>query len=77
MPGVSPKPVTTSTDPVTLLRADLENEWATVARYRERIGQAEAMGEFALSEALRAIMFQAQKHEICLVAPLGINVPVA
>src|ERR1700719_926601 len=56
MPGVMPKPVKTSTDPVEMLRADLENERATVGRYRERIRQAEAMGEFALSETLRAII---------------------
>ena len=57
-PGVTPKPVKTSDDPVTMLRADLENERETVARYRERIQQAEAMGEFALSETLRAIIVQ-------------------
>ncbi len=76
MPGVMPKPVKTSTDPVTMLRADLENERATVGRYRERIRQAEAMGEFALSEILRAIIVQEQEHEIDLSAALGINVPL-
>ncbi|MHB8523237.1 MAG: ferritin-like domain-containing protein [Limisphaerales bacterium] len=76
MPGVTPKPVKTSTDPVAMLRADLENERATVGRYRERIRQAEAMGEFALSETLRGIMVQEQEHEIDLSAALGINVPL-
>jgi bacterioferritin len=59
-----------------MLRADLENERATVERYRERIRQAEAMGEFALSETLRAIIVQEQEHEIDLSAALGINVPL-
>jgi bacterioferritin len=77
MPGVMPKPVKTSNDPVEMLRADLENERATVGRYRERIRQAEAMGEFALSETLRAIIMQEQEHEIDLSAALGINVPLA
>jgi bacterioferritin len=77
MPGVMPKPVKTSSDPVTMLRADLENERETVGRYRERIGQAEAMGEFALSETLRAIIVQEQEHEIDLSAALGIDVPLA
>ena len=76
MPGVMPKPVKTSNDPVEMLRADLENERNTVARYRERIRQAEAMGEFALSETLRAIIVQEQEHEIDLSAALGINVPL-
>src|ERR1017187_9225348 len=75
MPGVMPKPVKTSNDPVEMLRADLENERTTVGRYRERIRQAEAMGEFALSETLRAISVQEQEHEIDLSAALDINVP--
>lgn len=77
MPCVTPKPVTTSTDPATMLRADLNNERATVGRYRERIRQAEAMGEFALSETLRGIIVQEQEHEIDLAAALGIEVPPA
>ncbi len=77
MPGVTPKPVKTSTDPDVMLRADLENERVTVGRYRERIRQAEAMGEFALSETLRAIIVQEQEHEIDLSAALDINVPPA
>src|ERR1022692_1241393 len=75
MPGVTPKPVATSSDPVAMLRADLENERSTVGHYRERIRQAEAMGEFALSETLRAIIVQEQEHEIDLAAALNIEVP--
>ncbi|MDB6113008.1 MAG: bfr [Pedosphaera sp.] len=77
MPGVMPKPVKTSNDPVEMLRADLENERATVGRYRDRIRQAEAMGEFALSETLRGIIVQEQEHEIDLASALGIEVPPA
>jgi bacterioferritin len=77
MPGALPKPVKTSKDAVEMLRADLENERETVGRYRERIRQAEAMGEFALSETLRAIIVQEQEHEIDLSAALDIAVPPA
>ncbi len=76
-PGVTPKPVKVSNDPVEMLRADLENERTTVGRYRDRIRQAEAMGEFALSETLRAIIVQEQEHEIDLSAALNIEVPPA
>ena len=76
MPSVVPKLVKTSKDPVEMLRADLANERETVGRYRERIRQAEAMGEFALSETLRAIIVQEQEHEIDLSAALGIEVPL-
>lgn len=75
MPVSVPKPVKTSDDPVTMLRADLENERETVAQYRQRIRQADAMGEFALSEILREIIVQEQDHEIDLCDALGIDVP--
>jgi bacterioferritin len=77
MPCVTAKPVKSSSDPVEMLRADLDNERETVGRYRERIRQAEAMGEFGLSETLRGIIVQEQSHEIDLAAALGINVPPA
>ncbi len=75
-PGVVPKPVKTSDEPVEMLRFDLENERETVAQYRQRIRQAEAMGEFALSETLREIIIQEQEHEIDLSDALGIQVPM-
>jgi hypothetical protein len=46
-----------------------------VSCYRVRIRQAETLGEFGLSESLRAIIVQEQDHEIDLSAALGINVP--
>ncbi len=76
MPAVMPKLVKTSEDPKEMLRADLENERATIAQYRQRIRQAEAMGEFALSEILRGIIVQEQDHEMDLCDALGIDVPV-
>ncbi len=73
MPGVIPQPVRTFTAPDDMLRADLENERVTVGHYRERIQQAESLGEFALSETLRAIIVQEQEHQIDLSAALGVN----
>ena len=75
MPASTPKPVKISDDPVVMLKADLENERETIAQYRQRIRQAEAMGEFALSETLRAIIVQEQEHEMDLCNALGIDVP--
>jgi bacterioferritin len=74
-PVVVPKPVKTPDGAAAMLRADLDNEVATVANYRQRIRQAEAMGEFALSETLREIIVQEQDHEIDLASALGIDVP--
>ncbi len=75
-PGVVPKPVQISGGAMDILRADLENERETVAQYRQRIRQAEAIGEFALSEVLRGIIVQEQEHEIDLCDALGIEVPI-
>src|SRR5665213_4248692 len=77
MPCVTPKPVKTSEKAEEMLRFDLENERVTVANYRKRIKQADAMGEFALSESLRSIIVQEQEHMMDLATALGIDVPDA
>jgi bacterioferritin len=75
MPAVTPKPVRTSEDPKQMLQFDLENERVTIQNYRERIRQADVMGEFALSEVLRGIIVQEQEHLIDLADALGIEAP--
>lgn len=77
MPSVVPKPVKTSPEAAKMLKFDLDNEVTTVANYRVRIRQAEAMNEFALAEILREIITQEQDHEIDLADALGIEVPSA
>lgn len=72
---VTPKKVETSDDPRQMLQFDLENERETIRNYRERIRQAEAMGEFALSESLREIILQEQEHLIDLADALGVDTP--
>jgi bacterioferritin len=75
MPEVSPKPVKTSNDPKKMLQFDLDNERETLVNYRQRIRQADAMGEFALSEVLREIVVQEQEHLQDLSDALGIRAP--
>ena len=75
MPEVTPKKVATSEEPKRMLQFDLENEKETIRQYRQRIGQADAMGEFALSEVLREIIVQEQEHLIDLATALGIQAP--
>ena len=75
MPEVWPKEVATSEDPKRMLQFDLENEKETIRQYRQLIGQADAMGEFALSEVLREIIVQEQEHLIDLATALGIQAP--
>jgi bacterioferritin (cytochrome b1) len=72
-PGVVSDSVNTSQSPVEMLRAVLENERKTAEHYRERIHQAETMGEFELGEILRTIL--ARQHKIDLSAVLGGKTP--
>jgi bacterioferritin len=74
-PVTTPQPVRTSKKAPDMLRFDLENEKTTVINYRQRIRQADAMGEFALSEVLRTIIVQEQEHLMDLAGALGIDVP--
>jgi bacterioferritin len=67
--------VKTSEKATDMLRFDLQNENDTVRNYRERVRQAEALGEFAIAEHLREILKQEQEHQIDLATALGENVP--
>src|SRR3954466_9861455 len=74
-PTVTPAKVETSDEPDDMLRFDLENERVTILNYRQRIRQADAMGEFALGEVLRKIIAQEQEHLTDLAEALGIDNP--
>ncbi len=71
-PTTTPKSIDTSEDSKEMLQFDLEGEDETVANYRERIRQANALGEFALAEELQEIIRQEQEHQIDLASALGI-----
>jgi bacterioferritin len=74
-PVVVPEKVKQSDKAVDMLKFDLENERVTIGHYRTRIRQAEALGEFALSEELREIIRQEQEHMTDLADVLGIETP--
>jgi bacterioferritin len=74
-PVVTAKPVKMSEKAEDMLRFDLENERVTILNYRKRIRQADAMGEFAISEILRRIIAEEQEHLTDLATALGIDNP--
>jgi bacterioferritin len=74
-PTNKPVLVKVSDKPKDMLRFDLENERQTLMNYRQRIRQADAMGEFALGEVLREIIAQEQEHLQDLADALGIDTP--
>jgi bacterioferritin len=75
MPNATALSVKLSDKPETMLRADLDNENNTIRAYRERVRQADALGEFAISEEIREILRQEQEHQIDLATALGEEVP--
>ena len=74
-PVTTALPVKETDDAKEMLRADLENENETIRGYRERIGQCEALQEYALAEEIREILRQEQEHQIDLATALGEDVP--
>jgi bacterioferritin len=74
-PTATANPVKVSPDARKMLEFDLRYEQETIANYRQRIRQADGMGEFALGEVLRTIVAQEQEHEVDLCNALGIEVP--
>src|SRR3954468_10179164 len=74
-PSNRPKEVKLSEDPKQMLQFDLENERQTIINYKQRIAQAETLGEYAISEALRKIISQEQEHLIDLADALGSDAP--
>jgi bacterioferritin len=75
MPNATALPVKLTKNNTEMLRADLKNENDTVRAYRERVRQAEALGEFAIAEHIREILKQEQEHQIDLATALGEEVP--
>lgn len=54
-----------------MLKQDLAGERDAVKRYKERIAQAEALGEYGLRRALEDILIMEEEHERDLQAALG------
>ena len=74
-PTAKPKPVRISDQPKEMLQFIFDNENETIRNYRVRIRQCEAMGKYAMAEAIRKVLSQEQEHQIDLATALGIDVP--
>ena len=74
-PTTTALPVKQSRNAREMLRADLDNETATIRAYRERVDQCEALQEYAMAEDIREILRQEQEHQIDLATALGEDVP--
>ncbi len=52
-----------SADSLEMLKQDLAGEENAIARYKERIGQAEALKEYGLRRMLEDILIQEEEHK--------------
>ncbi len=67
-----PAKVEVSEDNKEMLWADLRAEDTTIRNYRDRIKQAEALGEIAMAEIIKGIIREEQDHQIDLATALGV-----
>ena len=74
-PTTVPREVKMSTKADAMLQFDLDNEGETILNYRERVGQCEALGEYALAVEIREILRVEQEHQIDLATALNKSVP--
>ena len=61
-----------SDDTVEMLKQDLAGEQDAVKRYKERVKQAEEIGEYGLKRALEDILIMEEEHARDLSAALGV-----
>ena len=55
-----------------MLKQDLAGEQDAVKRYKERVKQAEEIGEYGLKRALEDILIMEEEHARDLSAALGV-----
>jgi len=70
-PTIDVGKIFTSKGNVEMLEQDLAGEEDAIARYKDRIEQAEQMKEFALAQQLRNILAMEQEHAMDLRQALG------
>jgi bacterioferritin len=71
VPTVDVVPAKISQDTIEMLEQDLEGENDAIARYIQRIEQAEELKLLALSQKLREILIMEQEHAMDLEQALG------
>lgn len=60
-----------SEDSKTMLEQDLDGEETAIRRYKERIAQAEELGEYGIRRVLEEILMQEEEHRRDLISSLG------
>jgi bacterioferritin len=71
-PTIEVEKIEVATDSKTMLKQDLWGEDNAITRYKERIGQAEALGEYGLRRVLEDILMQEEEHKRDIQTALGL-----
>lgn len=70
-PTVKVENIEVSEESVKMLEQDLAGEENAIRRYKDRIRQAEELGEFGLRRAIEDILIQEEEHERDILFALG------
>lgn len=71
MPTVAVEKREVAKDSVAMLKQDLDGEKNAIRRYKERIAQAENLGEYGLRRVLEDILIIEEEHRRDILAALG------
>jgi len=72
VPTIDVEKMEVSADSKKMLEQDLRGEDNAITRYRERIAQAEALGEYGLRRILEDILMQEEEHKRDIQTALGL-----
>lgn len=72
VPTIDVEKMEVSENSKTMLQQDLAGEDNAITRYRERIAQAEALGEYGLRRILEDILMQEEEHKRDIQTALGL-----
>jgi len=71
-PTIDVEKIDVAKDSKLMLKQDLWGEDNAIKRYKERIGQAEALGEYGLRRVLEDILMQEEEHKRDIQTALGL-----
>ena len=71
-PTIDVERVETSANSKTMLKQDMAGQDNAITRYKERIGQAELLGEYGLRRILEDILMQEEEHKRDIQTALGL-----
>ena len=73
VPTLVVNPMSSSSDPVELLKIELRAEDEAIKYYKERIAQADQLQDYGTSHLIKSILIEEEEHRLDLITILGNN----